>query len=289
VSIMDYPELTVEYLKFIRSSVSKQTYCQKEYQLKWFYKYLQASCTPFDAVGKNDIEAYLVTIKHCKTSTRRDRVIAVRDFYRFAISKYLPDFVNPVDNIRFRNYKKPAVPVIPAESFFRERLQRDSNCDTEQKETALRNHAMAELAYGSSLRRGELEAVNIEDIDFENRRAYICGKGGYTRIVPLTVASVDAVCRYIAAKKATRGPLFVTSTGKRLSCVGIGWIFRKKIGIRPHLMRHACATHLLKNGCNLRFIQELLGHRHLTTTQVYTHIMSADVAEAVKKLHPRSF
>ena len=202
---MDFSELTAEYLKSVRLMVSKQTYSQKGYQLKWFNKYLQSINKPFDKVNRSDIESYLLSIQHCKISTRRERVMVVRDFYTYIIRKYYPDLINPVHDIEFRNYKKAAVPVIPAESFFRERLQNEYSTDNEQNERKMRNRAMAELAYGSGLRRGELAVINIEDIDFESKRAYVCGKGGGTRIVPLTAATVDAVCNYIAARKHPAG------------------------------------------------------------------------------------
>lgn len=147
---------------------------------------------------------------------------------------------------------------------------------------------MAELAYGSGLRRGELERLNIEDIDLENGTAQVRGKGGKMRIVPLTAITIEFIRRVIADRKAYRGPLLVSFTGRRLGGGAIGWIFAEKIGIRPHLLRHACATHMLRNGCNLRVIQDLLGHARLTTTMLYTHINKRDLQKVVNGFHPLS-
>jgi hypothetical protein len=157
------------------------------------------------------------------------------------------------------------------------------------EEKCLRRQTSAESSRsGSGLRRCELTRFDVEDIDFDGKQVYVNGKGGKTRIVPLTATAVSALSEYIALRHASRGPLFVTVKGRRLHGITVNLIYHKKYRTRPHLLRHACATHLLKNGCDLRLIQQLLGHEHLTTTQRYTHILPVDVATAVERLHPRA-
>lgn len=151
-----------------------------------------------------------------------------------------------------------------------------------------RNRLMAELAYGSGVRRCELVRMNVEDVDLEEGTVYVNGKGRKIRKVPITYLAIKAAQNYLIIRGYNRGPLFITRTGKRLKPVSVGWIFKNRIGIRTHLMRHACAVHMLKNGCDIRYIQELLGHSSLSTTQVYTKVSCNDLGKVVNSKHPRA-
>ena len=105
--------------------------------------------------------------------------------------------------------------------------------------------------------------------------------------MPLTTITLDLLGRYLADKQHNRGPVFVSSnTGMRLTPPGIESIFTKNIGIRPHLLRHACATHMLLNGCNILHIQQLLGHSSVITTQIYTHLNKEDLRKEINAKHP---
>jgi integrase/recombinase XerC len=274
------------YLRNVRLRVSAATYIQKEYQLKLFYRFVKEQGKALYQIQKRDMETYLLKMSHCALSTRHDRTMTVRDFYEYLKNKkpgHYPN-VNPVEGIRFKNYKKHTLPEVPSVATMKNILSMAGKDD----EKSLRNRLMAELAYGSGLRRGELEALNIEDLDFEEKRAYITGKGGRTRIVPLTEESLKVAKTSISHRNVSRGPLFVSARGRRMQWVSIGKVFKSKFGINPHRLRHACATHMLLNGCGTRIIQELLGHKYLTSTQVYTHIIPVDVAEVVGKCHPRA-
>ena len=283
---MELAETMEDYMRFIRPRVAAQSYRLKRYQLSQFYRYLCGQKKNIFAVQHADVVAYRATSCHCVKNTQRDLVMIVRDFYEYLRCKqpYLYPYKNPVQGIVFRNYKQRIPPKVPGISAVKAIFSRaEGSKDSE----TLRNSLMAELAYGSGMRRGEIAGLNIEDVDLQTNRAYVTGKGAYTRIVPLTAAAAESIRTYTAQRHAYRGPMFVSNRDKRISPITINWLFRTKLGTRPHLLRHACATHLLKNGCGIRVIQELLGHKHLTTTQVYTHILSVDVAAAVNRLHPR--
>lgn len=94
---------------------------------------------------------------------------------------------------------------------------------------------------------------------------------------------------YLSIRKSLHGPLFVNhQTGRRLSCNHISKVFRRRLGYKTHAMRHACATHLLQNGCDVRIVQELLGHQKIDTTGIYTHLKTGDLRRAVERNHPRN-
>lgn len=168
----------------------------------------------------------------------------------------------------------------------------------------LRDLAIMEVLYSCGIRASEIEALNLNSIDFNERLVRVIGKGDKERIVPIGRKAIKAVNLYLEAtrenrKKAgilsTDGPLFINARGGRLSVRSIGRIIKRYAlesgmspEISPHSMRHSFATHLLDGGADLRSVQELLGHKNLSTTQKYTHVSLDRLMEVYDKTHPRS-
>jgi integrase/recombinase XerC len=146
---------------------------------------------------------------------------------------------------------------------------------------------MAELIYGSGLRRSELVGVDIEDINFTEGTVQVTGKGNKVRNVPLTEKSLSLIREYLSERQAYRGPLFKSQHNRRISKQTVYEVLKLRAGMRPHQLRHACATHMLTNGCSIRVIQELLGHKDLRSTQVYTHLDKEQLRKVINKNHPR--
>jgi len=282
-----------DFVNHLRPLLAKETLYMRENRIKRFFYWLEKNGIDYRQVTRSDIDRYHATVLHCGAGTRYKYLAAVRDFYDYFIKHDPETFTgtNPVGKLEIRGCDSRRLPNVPGAVAVRELLA-TADCRSVKGGTAtteelrIRNRAMVELSYGSGMRRCELTRLDVEDIDFDAKQAYVSGKGGKTRIVPMTATAVAALSEYIALRHASRGPLFVTTTGRRLAGVSVGLIYRTKYRTRPHLLRHACATHLLKNGCDLRLIQELLGHEHLTTTQRYTHILPVDVANAIERLHP---
>jgi integrase/recombinase XerC len=155
--------------------------------------------------------------------------------------------------------------------------------------TAERNSVMVELAYGSALRVSEIAALDVEDVDLQKRTAIVSGKGGKVRVVPLTKTCAAVLQSYLLRIGASRGPLFLSKvTGRRLCTCAVTEIFKDHTGYNAHRFRHACASHLLQNGCSIRYIQELLGHERISTTDIYTHLNKNDLAKVIESKHPRA-
>ena len=280
-------QLFSSYLDHIRPMVTTATLRQKAWQVRWFMDYMARRDKLLSRTTRADIDDLMKSMAHCAQSTIRDRIASIRDLWKFACRTRPGEFTtpDPTKDVAFLRKSRRKLPRVPNEVHIRELLTREPDpCDTH----AVRNRAMVELAYGSGLRRAELAALNIEDIDHEKAEAYIRGKGGKTRIVPVSPTALRAIRGYLHQREVTAGPLFVTTKGKRLSVESVSWVFQHKIGLRAHLFRHACATHLVRHGCDIRLVQELLGHAHLTTTQRYTHLNQEDVTKMVKQLHPRA-
>ncbi|MFY9488086.1 MAG: tyrosine recombinase [Solirubrobacterales bacterium] len=165
----------------------------------------------------------------------------------------------------------------------------------------LRDRAMFELTYACGLRAGELISLDISSIDVDEEQVRIEGKGGRTRLVPVGEQAVKTLQAYLdrARPRLADDPrstaLFLTKTGKRLQPSDI----RRRLegclraagvagGISPHSLRHSFATHLLNGGADLRSVQELLGHRSISATQIYTRVESARLQAQYGKAHPRA-
>jgi site-specific recombinase XerD len=158
---------------------------------------------------------------------------------------------------------------------------------------AVRDRALLEVLYGTGLRVAELAALSVADVgrgDFLR----IQGKGGGQRDVPLLGAARRAVDRYVAesrpllATPAAGHALWVGVRGGPLSARSIRHIVRRRLGTFPHALRHSFATHLLENGADLRSVQELLGHKELATTQIYTAVSRRHLRETYDRSHPRA-
>lgn len=162
-----------------------------------------------------------------------------------------------------------------------------------------RDRAILELLYSSGLRRSELAALSVGDVDFVSGFVRVFGKGSRERIVPVGLSALAGLRDYLRQRGpgSARGdsPLFVNARGQRLSDAGVAFILKawlRRAGwlksVTPHAFRHSFATHLLNAGCDLRAVQEMLGHRSLATTQIYTHISLEKLQEVYRKAHPRA-
>lgn len=163
---------------------------------------------------------------------------------------------------------------------------------------AARDAALLEMTYSAGLRLAELVGLDHGDLDRTGRLLRVRGKGRRERLAPLGARALAALDRYLAAGGRTgagRGePLFAGRKG-RLSGRTVQRVVARRLagvaaglGVSPHALRHSFASHLLDAGADLRAIQELLGHRSLASTQIYTHVSRAKLKEAYAQAHPRA-
>jgi integrase/recombinase XerC len=165
----------------------------------------------------------------------------------------------------------------------------------------LRNRAIFETLYSSGIRISEIAAMDIADVDFSAAVVRVFGKGRKQRIVPIGQKALMTIIAYRtqlhkqADRKTVKGdPLFLNRFQKRLAPRSIARILKKLVNtvglltpISPHALRHTFATHMLDAGADLRVVQELLGHKSLSSTQKYTHVSIDRLMETYDKAHPR--
>jgi len=163
----------------------------------------------------------------------------------------------------------------------------------------LRDRALFETLYNTGIRRAECCALDLGDCDrLEGFLRIRRGKGGRGRVVPIGKTALSALAAYLVRSRPRLGArdsaLFVSAKGARLHVRSITEVFRRwnrKLGldppITPHLLRHACATHLLEEGADIRSVQEILGHTNIDTTQIYTHVDVKRLKEKLDRIDPR--
>ena len=159
---------------------------------------------------------------------------------------------------------------------------------TGREPLALRNRALFELVYSAGLRAQEAAGLALADVDFEQERVHVRGKGGKERTVPLGEEAAYRLRRYLdeGRPELARGAenrFFLSARGRPLDTSTL-----RRLLPNPHRLRHAFATHLLEGGADLRTIQELLGHSSLSTTQIYSHVDGTRLRKVYDHAHPRS-
>ena len=168
-----------------------------------------------------------------------------------------------------------------------------------------RDAALFELLYATGIRVSEAAGLDVDDVDLSARLIRVLGKGNRERVVPFGEQAQDALKAYLPTRAALRHrargvaeegePLFVNARGGRLTTRSMSRLLKTRLraaglpqDISPHALRHTFATHLLQAGADLRSIQELLGHASLSTTQKYTHLDAARLAQVYRQAHPKA-
>lgn len=168
------------------------------------------------------------------------------------------------------------------------------------REEGLRTRAIIEVLYGSGLRVSELTHLLLSNILFDEELLVVIGKGNKERIVPMSSISIQHLKIYIENVRVRIKPVdgfenfvFLNHRGRNLSRVSVFLAIKQlvhvaaiKKAISPHSLRHAFATHLLEGGADLRSIQQMLGHEHITTTEIYTHLNKEYLRQTLEKFHP---
>ncbi len=232
--------------------------------------------------------------KNKKSSIGR-KLSAIRSFFRFLVKRGLME-VNPAEAVSNPKTESPIPVFLPVDEVFRllDSIPMNSIAD-------LRDRAILELLYSAGIRVSELTSLNVFDVDLERSVVRVLGKGKKERIVPVGRKAIIAIKAYRESlgKKSglelnKNGPLFLNLRNGRLTSRSVARILDKRarhcnisIPVFPHAMRHSFATHLLDSGADLRSVQEMLGHRSLSTTQKYTHVSMDKLMEAYDKAHPR--
>ena len=230
-----------------------------------------------------------------KKATIARKLSTIRSFFKYLVKNGIIS-ENPAELVLTPKQDKTLPVYLSVDEMFR-------LLDSIQTDTllGLRNRAIFETLYSSGIRVSELAEMNFSDIDFSAAVVQVSGKGNKQRIVPVGQKALAAIKAYrtrlqkqTGSLSINEGPLFLNRFHKRLSPRSIARILKKLVDnvglltpVSPLALRHTFATHMLDAGADLRAVQELLGHKSLSTTQKYTHVSIDRLMETYDRAHPR--
>ena len=226
--------------------------------------------------------------------SRARALSAIRHFHSFLLREGIVTRIDNVDVVGPKKRRRvPTVLTI-------QQIERLLNVPDDSP-LGVRDRAMLEIAYAAGLRVSELCDLTFDQIQEKDRILVVRGKGGKQRVVPYGEPAARALSAYVSharpelARGAARAEVFLNHRGGRISRVGF---FKRLKGhattaglqqkVTPHVLRHTFATHLLEGGADLRYVQELLGHSDISTTQIYTTVDTRHLIEVHRAFHPRA-
>ncbi len=293
-----------EYLEVEKNS-SKLTIRDYRHYLEVFEKW-HSSTLGRDSLEKlslGDVRKYRVYLANkvdnkgntLKKVTQNYYVIALRSFLRYLIK-------NDIPTLEPSKIDLPKTESRSLKFLEREQVERLVTMPDTTKEDGVRDRAILELLFSTGLRVSELVSLDHKQINIERREFGVIGKGRKARIVFISDRAADWVDRYLKIRVDVFKPLFIRYSGMveeadegekmRLTARSIERIVKKyveqarlPVDATVHTMRHSFATDLLTNGADLRSVQEMLGHKNIATTQIYTHITNKQLRDVHKAFH----
>lgn len=286
-----------EFLAHLEKVRALSAHTQRAYEsdLQHFQEFMSDEGVSWNGVDTPGVRSYLASLYgRLKPSTVSRKLASLRSFYRWAVAGGRLGR-SPCEGVRSPKSGRRTPRVLDAEEA--DRLLSESARGSGDEVTRCRDTALLELMYGGGLRVSEVVALDVPDVDRDQRLLRVQGKGSKERIVPIGVPAIHAVERYLEVRRPAQGvtALFVNRFGRRLSArwvrevVDRRWLEAGGIEpIHPHALRHSAATHLLDGGAELRHIQEYLGHSSLATTERYTQVSLEHLMRVYDDAHPRA-
>lgn len=289
--------LLKNFLHYLHAEKNASPHTIKNYtvDLKEFLSHLRE--TSVQEITYLDIRSFLAWLKShnfSKSSIAR-KLASIRSFFKYLARENIIE-TNPAAGIQTPKRDKKLPNFLSSEEVTS--LLEAPNKNTWDEK---RDKAILEMLYSSGLRVSELVGLNYEDVDYFSGLVRVRGKGKRERIVPIGQVALEAVQQYLEFRPSrlkdisSKRPLFLNRSGGRLTDRSVRRIILKyvrrrgiKKDVSPHTLRHSFATHMLDRGADLRSVQELLGHRNLSTTQIYTHVTTKRLREAYEAAHPRA-
>ena len=265
-------------------------------------RYITGSPEALAAVGHHEIRAFLAALYEGgrKKSSIARKVASLRAFFKYLYREGIIE-ENPA-----RLVSTPKLPKTLPHIMTTEEMNRFLNSVARSARSGgvlrLRDRAMLELLYASGLRASELVGLDLADVNIGSRVVLVRGKGRKERWVPFGSKAEASLSAYLRARRKLRpsrghssSAVFLNHRGERLTTRSLDRILKKCLqlfsaGLKasPHSLRHAFASHMLHEGADLRSIQEMLGHKSLSTTQKYTQVSIKDLVQVYDKTHPKA-
>ncbi len=289
----------INYIKYERN-YSKYTIKCYEKDLMEFNEFINKS---FINVKNDDVKKFLEN-KKLLSSTISRKISSIKSFYNFLLLKEYINY-NPINMVSYPKKEKKLPNYISYEEF-ENVFNNEHNFERINKKGVnnlfkIRDKLMVELLYDTGLRISELVNIELKNINLSTCEIKVFGKGSKERIVYYGEYSKDLINNYIEndrkkiLKNKANEYLFINKNGDRITDRGARKIIDKVFKslntykkVTPHTLRHTFATHMLDEGCDLKVVQELLGHENLSTTEIYTHVSIERLRNVYRNCHPKS-
>lgn len=296
-----YLNFFVEYLQ-IEKNYSQYTIVNYVTDIEDFFSFMkEQAIVNLEEITYNDTRLYLTQL-HKREYSRKTisrKVSSLRSFFKFLVrEEKLNENPFSIVSLPKREQKIP-------QFLYEEEIEKLFSVSDRYTPLGQRNQALIEVLYGTGIRVSECCNIKVSDIDMYIGTVLVHGKGGKQRYVPFGSFAQDAIEQYLNQGRKSlisklKAPdhhdyLFVNHLGSPLTDRGVRHVLNELIKktsstlhIHPHMFRHTFATHLLNEGADMRSVQELLGHAHLSSTQVYTHVTKEHLKRIYMSHHPRA-
>ena len=282
--------LVSEFLNYIRNkNYSYNTIISYINDLYFFHEFVKMD---FDKVKYDDVRDYLeyLNLKKEKSTSVSRKISSLKSFYKFLYKNdYMDKKDYPLVKVTYPKKEKK----LPKFLYYNDLLEIIN--ESSKDKDGIRDRLIIEMLYATGVRVSELVNIKLSDIDFNNKRIIVCGKGNKERIVYYGDYAEEVLNKYLKTHvRKNNNYLFLNSKGEQITDGGIRYIIdniMKKLSIKthvtPHVLRHTFATDMLNNGCDIKVVQELLGHSSLKATEIYTHVTNEHLKEVYYKCFPR--
>ncbi len=287
-------QLIIQFLDNLLSlNYSKNTLKNYEIDLKQFDQYIESESINFQSLNRKDISGYLYFLDQnkCTSRTISRKIASLKSFYKYLLQNNIIS-ANPMILIQTPKYKSK-LPNFLSYKEIDTLLSKLDPCNPKD----LRDKAIIEVLYSTGIRVSELTSILDSNVNLNIGLIKIIGKGNKERFVFLGKNAINTVKLYLNIRKVpenfNQSYLFTNNKGKPFKSSNIWYLLQKHIpnlpinrNISPHTFRHSFATHLLDKGADIRSVQELLGHKNLSATQVYTHVSKEKLKNIYNNCHP---
>lgn len=289
-------DVFLNYLS-VERGLSRNTLISYKEDLEFYIDFIEnRHIETLSKTSKNEIINFMLSQKDkgLAANSISRRLAAIKMFYRFLVRERIlkTDPTSLIDSPKL--WKK--IPETLSLNEVEDLLSQPNNRDKQ----GIRDRAILETLYATGMRVSEAANLKVGNVNLDIGFLRCIGKGNKERVIPLGKKAVDSLKRYLEnsrpalLKKKESDFLFLNRFGKNISRQSLWKIIKKyakaariKKPIRPHILRHSFATHLLERGADLRSVQEMLGHANISTTQIYTHINKDRLKSIHRKFHPR--
>lgn len=297
---MNKHEMLKSYMAYIQieKNYSEHTVHHYEKDLEDFFLFMeQEGIEELQEVEYLHARNYVTKLYETKLSrtTISRKISSIRSFFRYGSREF------DLSEAAFRSLYHPKKEERLPQFFYEEEMEVLFKSVQGDDKLSKRNTALLELLYATGMRVSECVSIRMQDLDRTMHIVKVMGKGRKERYIPYGGFAHDALEHYIEEvrpklmKHQTHQSLFVNNRGEPVTDRGIRHILSECMkkasansAIYPHMIRHTFATHLLNNGADMRTVQELLGHSHLSSTQVYTHVTKEHLRKTYLNSHPRA-